>query len=570
MRVAPGGSMTTSDSAGAGRSVPTGGQRTTARSKTMALTAMLFAVAMTFIDQTIVAIASPNIAQELDLSRGGVQWVINGYILALAAGFALGGRLADVLGSKRVVLAGIIGFAAASALCGATPKGSFAEVWIIFFRVVQGLSAAAMIPAALAVVVAAFPLGERGKALAIFFGISGGLTAIGPIAGGYLTQWTWRAIFWINIPVAILALVFTVLAGIRSRPRPERIDWIGAALIAAGMALSVLGFEQAASWGWSSPRTWLCIAGGLLILVVFVLFELRTIQPLIKIKIFADRAFVVDNAVLFFSMVAFVPVFFFASVYSQVSLGYDASNAGLYLLVFFAGFAPAAQVGGRILDQRGAKPAIVLGSALGAAGFLLWAWKLTDLSLGAQWWCIVLAGAGIGLLLGPASTDATNRSINASYGEVTGITQTVRNYGAALGLAVLGTVLGKVFTNRLTSTFEGFGVPADQAAGLAAATAASNGGGDSSATSGVPAQIADQVAAAVGNDFAVATQAVLVGMAIALGISLLVSLLHPGGRVLVERIEDESGGDAADDPNASTRSTAPTAHTRTSVDPPNS
>ena len=118
---------------------------------------MVFAVAMTFIDQTIVAIASPNIQEELGLSRSGVQWVINGYLLALAAGFALGGRIADVLGSRRVVLIGIIGFAVSSALCGATPKGSFAETWIIVFRVTQGLSAALMIPAALAVVVSAYP-----------------------------------------------------------------------------------------------------------------------------------------------------------------------------------------------------------------------------------------------------------------------------------------------------------------------------------------------------------------------------------------------------------------------------
>ena len=130
------------------------------------------------------------------------------------------------------------------------------------------------------------------------------------------------------------------MAGIHSAPRQERIDWRGAALIATGMALSTLGFEQAASWGWGDLRTWGCIIGGLLILVVFVLVELRTPVPLIKVRIFKDRAFFVDNAVLFFSMVAFVPVFFFASVYSQVSLGYDASNAGLYLLVFFAGFAP--------------------------------------------------------------------------------------------------------------------------------------------------------------------------------------------------------------------------------------
>jgi MFS family permease len=335
---------------------------------------MLFAVAMTFIDQTIVAIASPNIAKELDLTRSGVQWVINAYILALAAGFALGGRLADVLGSRRVVLVGIVGFAGASALCGFTPKGSYAEAWIVVFRAIQGLSAALMIPAALAVVVSAFPLRERGRALAIFFGVSGGLTAIGPIAGGYLTQWTWRAIFWINIPVAVLAVVLTLMAGIHSAPRRDRIDWRGAALVAAGMALSVYGFEQASSWGWGDPRTWACIVGGLVVLAVFVLVEMRTPVPLIKIRIFRDRAFFVDNAVLFFSMVAFVPVFFFASVYSQVSLGYDANSAGLYLLLFFAGFAPAAQVGGRILDQRGAKPSIVVGSALGDVGFVLWAW----------------------------------------------------------------------------------------------------------------------------------------------------------------------------------------------------
>jgi EmrB/QacA subfamily drug resistance transporter len=513
------------------------GPRTTAKSKNMALAAMLFAVAMTFIDQTIVAIASPNIQQELDLSRDGVQWVINGYILALAAGFALGGRLADVLGSKRVVLIGIIGFAGASALCGFTPTGSYAEAWIVFFRVIQGLSAALMIPAALAVVVSAFPLGERGKALAIFFGISGGLTAIGPIAGGYLTQWTWRAIFWINIPVAVLAVVLTVLAGIHSAPRPERIDWRGAALIATGMALSTLGFEQAATWGWADLRTWSCILGGLVVLVVFVLVQLRTPVPLIKVRIFTDRAFFVDNAVLFFSMVAFVPVFFFASVYSQVSLGYNASNAGLYLLVFFAGFAPAAQVGGNILDKRGAKPAIIMGSALGAIGFALWAWQLTELSLSAQWWAIVIAGAGIGLLLGPASTDATNRAINASYGEVTGITQTVRNYGSALGLAVLGTVLGNVFASRLTDSLTGFGIPPEQAAGLAASAASNGGQGSSAAMAGIPADVQAKIGAAVASDFAVATQAVLIGMAIVLVASLIVSLLHPGGRVTQEKVE---------------------------------
>jgi EmrB/QacA subfamily drug resistance transporter len=499
------------------------------KSKYLALAAMLFAVAMTFIDQTIVAIASPSIQSELSLSRGGTQWVVNAYLLALAATFALGGRLADVLGHRRMVTIGIIGFAVSSALCGATPKGSLAETWIILFRIAQGVSGAIMIPAALAIVVASFPVHERGRALALFFGVSGGLTSVGPIAGGYLTQWTWRAIFWINIPVAVIALVLTVIADIPDSRRQETIDWFGAALAALGMGLSVLGFEQAPTWGWRNAGTWACIIGGLLVLVVFVRVELRTRTPLIRVQIFRERAFVIDNAVLFFSMIAFVPVFFFASVYSQVSLGYSATNAGLYLLVFFAGFAPAAQIGGRMLDKSGPRRPIVLGCAISCVGFALWAHKLTDLSLSSQWVYIVIAAAGIGFLLGPASTDAVNRAIGASYGEVTGITQTVRNYASTLGIAVLGTVLSSVFSDRLTRSFLHLGLPSSTAKSISHEIAQSSGGRSTSLTT-APAALREQIGAAVQHDFAVATSAVLYGMSIALGVAFIVSLAHPGNR----------------------------------------
>src|SRR5256885_5088794 len=138
-------------------------------SKYLALTAMLFAVAMTFIDQTIVSIASPNIQSELGLTQGGVQWMINAYLVALAALFALGGRLSDILGHRRMVLIGVAIFAVSSALCGATPKGAYAEAWIVGFRVVQGIGAAILFPAALAIVVSAFDLRERGQAVAVFF-----------------------------------------------------------------------------------------------------------------------------------------------------------------------------------------------------------------------------------------------------------------------------------------------------------------------------------------------------------------------------------------------------------------
>ncbi len=163
--------------------------------KNLVLAAMIFAVSMTFIDQTIVSIAVPEIQKNLHLTSTGVQWAVNAYLLSLAALFALGGRLADTMGHRRLVVIGVIVFAAASAMCGLTPKGSLAQTWIVVFRVVQGAGGAIMYPAALAIVVNTFALRERGKALALFFGIAGGLTAVGPILGGYLTQWTWRAIF---------------------------------------------------------------------------------------------------------------------------------------------------------------------------------------------------------------------------------------------------------------------------------------------------------------------------------------------------------------------------------------
>jgi MFS family permease len=258
---------------------------------------MVFAVAMTFIDQTVVAIAIPNIQRELSLSATGSQWVINGYLLALSALFAFGGRLADVFGRRRMVIIGVIGFAAASACCGLTPKGAVAEPWIILFRVLQGATGALMFPAAVGLVVASFPLHERGRAMAIFFGISGGLTAIGPIAGGFLTQWTWRSIFWINIPVAIIALLLIARARVREERHPGPLDGRGAVLVTGAMGLTVLALQQSASWGWGSATTWVCLIAGLALMGVFIRWELRTPRPLLRLRIFADRGFAVENIV---------------------------------------------------------------------------------------------------------------------------------------------------------------------------------------------------------------------------------------------------------------------------------
>ena len=218
------------------------------------------------------------------------------------------------------------------------------------------------------------------------------------------------------------------------------------------------------------PRPGACIAGGARAAAASSsLVELRVPDPLIELRIFAHRGFAVDNVVLSLVCACFVPLFFFASVYAQVVLGYNAGKTGLYILVVFIGFASASQLGGRILDRRGARPAAVarLGASA-AVGFVLWAEPPAAASLGAQWYWIILAGAGIGLALTPVSTDAVNRAPRGSYGEVTGVTQTVRYFASSLGLAVLGSVLISETRSDIVASLTRQGVPKAEATHIAA------------------------------------------------------------------------------------------------------
>ena len=513
-------------------------QRAGGGRKYLVLTAMIFAVSMLFVDQTIVAIAIPKIQTGLTLSATGSQWVINGYLLALAALFAFGGKLTDVLGHRRMVIVGVIGFATASALCGAAPAGQAGEWWLIGFRVVQGAFGAVLFPAALAIVVNSFEPRERGKALAIFFGITGGLTSVGPIAGSFLLQWTWRSIFWINVPIALIALALTLRANPADERRRVPIDWRGAVLVSAGMGLAVLGLQQAGQWGWSSAATWGCVAAGAVVLVGFVMLELRIPDPLIDLRIFRHRGFVADNIVLFLLCTCFVPLFFFSSIYAQVVLGDNAGQAGLYILIFFLGFAGASQLGGRILDRRGARPAAVAGSALTAVGFLLWADQLPHASLSSQWYWIVLTGAGLGLALTPVSTDAINRAPRGSYGEVTGVTQTVRYFASSLGLAVLGSILISENRAYIISTLVGRGLPKPEAAHLAASF--STGPGGHAPAGGVAGA---QIFAAVQHDIALSLKTVLLCMAGVMCVSFVVAV-----RRLERGIPEQVSQFAADAP----------------------
>jgi fucose permease len=231
--------------------------------------------------------------------------------------------------------------------------------------------------------------------------------------------------------------------------------------------------------------------------------------------------------VLFLISIAFVPMFLFASMYSQISLGFDPSNAGLYIGIFFGGYVIAAQWGGRMLDSGGARTPVVIGCAIAAVGFYLWAESMPDVASGAdwnQWWRIMIAGAGTGFVLGPVTTDALNRAPNTSYGEVTGITQTMRNVGASVGIAILGTLLISENRSNIETRFEDLGATKAQADAVVDSLSQSGGGEGSGALHHHAGENAEQFLQAVQDGFAHSTQTVFYGMAIAMLLAGIVAV----------------------------------------------
>lgn len=521
-----------------------------AKARMVALIGLMLAVSMTTIDQTIVALSAPTIQESLSLTHDGIQWAVNVYLLATAAFFLIGGRLADVFGHKRLVMLGITAFGITSLLCGLTPVGSGAEAWLVMTRALQGASGAIMFPAAIGIVASSFPKSNRGKAMAAFFAITGAMTAVGPIAGAYLTGWTWRAIFWVNVPIAIIALILVGFSAARSATRSERIDWLGSIPVAAGMALIVFGLQQAAPWGWTSAMVWGCLLLGATFLFTFVLIQRRRKEPLIKLRVFRDRGFTISVIATLFSSFAFISVFFFLSVYGQVSLGLSVGDTGLLFLKLFSGFVIASQLGSMMFDRSGAKPVIAIGGAIGAFGFAWLASIATNLNFEAgkffndQTWPIAVAGAGIGFMFSAVNTDAVNRSIGASFGEVTAISQTMRNFGGALGLAVLTSLVTKQLTDRLVSSFHEFGASTADAMNAVSAISGTNEAGTSSPDS-VPAAVKEQIMNAVQADYASAAQWAFYGMAVAMGVLVVLAVFYPKSRTAYSPVQPTDAGDSA-------------------------
>jgi EmrB/QacA subfamily drug resistance transporter len=490
------------------------------------------AMAMVMIDFTIVSISVTTIQSDLGISSTAAQWTVTAYALATAAFVALGGRLGDIIGHKRIVTIGVIVFATASLLCGLVPDGNAttSEVWLIVFRVIQGAGGALLIPSATVLVLNAFAPEERGKGLSIFFIIAGLFTAIGPIAGSYLTEyWTWRAIFWINVPVALITLIELRRVKLADEVHPAPIDARGAVLLAAGMALSVLGLQQSTVWGWDSPATIGCIVVGLAVLAVFWRVEQRVDNPLIDVrKLSANRVFATDNAVMFLFFTVWLAIFLFGSMYFQISAGQPPSQAGFSILTVFYTFFAGSRIGGALMDKQGPKLPVAAGLALTAVGLALWAHEATSLQHINVLWGQLVTGAGLGLVMSAINTDALNRVGASERGEASGVIQTVRNFGSAVGVALLGTIILQSQQGKTADHLQAAGVPSDEAHSIANSLLSGSQSGQGSGGGGV---VAETIARTLPGDFAEAFQlAFYVGAGI-IAVACLFALARlPSGR----------------------------------------
>jgi EmrB/QacA subfamily drug resistance transporter len=439
----------------------------TARARWIALIVVCFGQFMVILDATIVNVALPSIQTDLDLSTEQLQWIVNSYTLLFGGFLLLGGRAADLIGRRRLFIAGLALFSAASL---ANALANTGEVLIIA-RGVQGLGAALISPAALSILTTTFAEGEeRTKAMGVWGAIAGAGGAFGLLIGGILTDllsWPW--IFLVNIPIGI----GTAFAALRLVPESRgqmahrRFDLAGAVSVTAGLLVLVYAIVRAEVKGWGSLHTLGLSAIAVALLVAFVLIERRSVAPLVRLSLLRIRTLATANGVMFIVIGGLFGMFFFASLYVQRILGYSPLEAGLAFLPVTIGIIVGAALASQVLIRRvGVKPTVVGGMTVAAIGLIVLAatTKVDGTYLGILFGLVPLA-IGMGCTFVPLTLVATTGIEAEDAGLASGLFNTFQQIGGALGLAVLSTLA----SDRTTSYLGGLGhAPSaqDQAAGL--------------------------------------------------------------------------------------------------------
>jgi EmrB/QacA subfamily drug resistance transporter len=386
------------------------------------------------LDSTVVALALPSIRHDVSATSAGLQWVMNGYLLAITAFVVTAGRLGDMFGRKRLFMIGICVFALGSALSGAAGD----ELTLICGRVLQGVGAAPMLPLSLAIVCNAFPAGEQARALGIWAGISALALGIGPLAGGALVDVDWRLIFWINLPIAALGVAITALAAPESTDpgSGRRIDLAGLAALAVGLTAVVLALVQARVWGGAAILALALL--GLACLYWFWRTEHRVAEPIVDFSLFRNGPYFGASAAAFALVGSYWSVMFFQPQYLQDVRGHSAVLSGLMILPVTVPMIFVSPFSGRLIGRFGARRLMTVGMVLGALGLL----ALTQIDAGSSYLLLLAGylsfGVALGLVYAPMSTAAMAAMPAEKVGIASGVLAMDRVMAGTIALAVTG------------------------------------------------------------------------------------------------------------------------------------
>lgn len=441
-----------------------------------ALAVLLVVQFMLILDATVVNIALPHIQHDLGFSRAGLTWVVDGYVLTAGALLLVGGRLGDLYGRRRMFLAGVVVFGMASITSGAAPNAAV----LVASRIAQGAGEALAAPAALGLIALLFTdQAERTRAIGLFGGVSGAAGTMGPVLSGLLVTYaTWRWIFFLNVPIALAALVAVPRLVHASQGRAadgdaRRLDITGAVLATAGLAGVTDGFVNAANHPWGSIGTVVPLVSGALLLAAFVAYERVPADALVPLRFFAERTRAAANITSLLFYAVFLAQFYFVTLYLQEVRGYSAIRSGLAYLPFGIAVGAAIGTAAPLVRRLGARLVLTAGLICCAAGAALY--TLIDTSGGYVGHVLpgmLVLAFGSGLVLPTLQVAAVHNVTDRDAGLASGIQQAVQQVGGAVGLAVLATVaLRAAAGNRPTDIINGYRVALAAGAGLLALAA---------------------------------------------------------------------------------------------------